>query len=192
MNELVPEESKQVFRDRLAVVAWRSYVRRLLGFWPPKSGHKIPQSQVNRQRVMRRLKCAESEAYRLLEHAEAMRPGHDNRKIKWPGEFDDDKFRVRAFSALHPLRMYRTARGMTAVQLAKRLGIDPSLLFYYETGKSNVPMPRGALICEILEIPFPSFMHAWERWTRYRMRFLEGEDGALVEYWRWIEDGMEG
>lgn len=189
-RDIITEAGLEKFRKRLAVMAWRSYVRRLIGVAPPRAG-PIPTRKKDIDRMMHKTGHSRSEIVRLIEHVEALRPDIDAPKMQWPGEFaDDSAFRERAMGGIHPLRLYRLARGLPMTGFGKVLGVHWTTAYRYEVGKVDPTITKARKLCEFLGVQYESFLAAWGKWASCRMRFAEGDDDALMDYFRYIEEGM--
>ncbi len=64
------------------------------------------------------------------------------------------------------MKELRLAKGLTQVELARRLCVPQSYVSKYETGERRLDLPETAVVCDAIGVPFSSFVRAYERRRR--------------------------
>ncbi|MEJ5313954.1 MULTISPECIES: helix-turn-helix domain-containing protein [Anaerolinea] len=66
------------------------------------------------------------------------------------------KLRNRIIAA--SLRLARQEKGISTSQLAEKTGIEEELLFSYENGNREIPLPELETLAEVLDVPISQFL----------------------------------
>jgi len=72
-------------------------------------------------------------------------------------EYEKEHFPIEKPSIAELIELYLNEKGITQRQLAKEIGVSPSRINDYITGRSEPTMKNAGLLCRILNIP-PALM----------------------------------
>lgn len=174
-------------RLNAAQAAWAEFCYEVLGEYPPRDGSRIPKTEEHVGDVAARLKRTRSEAKRMIEHVEAMRPPKGkpprrttNPKFAW--HLRDDARRIRVVRQLHPLRIYRLSHGMSANAMADRSGFSNETIDNWENNRSAPTLRSIHRMCKLMNVDPETLCAEWLHWMDLAEGYVKGDTLAMHRY----------
>lgn len=61
------------------------------------------------------------------------------------------------------MKEVRLAKGLTQMELARRMGLPQSYVSKYETGERRLDFPETGVVCGAMGVPFSQFVRLYEK-----------------------------